>query len=165
MEKVRDFSYNCVLSKVSVLAFSKKLGKRKWILEKDGLIYKPIAPILLILLFTMPITAVLLTWIGVWGRGWPNSHGINWIILASFVLTKSALNSGSATETATNLRILQVIIILLLSCKAFPSVGKLLRKNTPLRDFYLLLLICRMHHNIHYHFCGTKLNFRVKVSW
>ena len=82
-------------------------------------------------LFTIPTVVVLSTCIGVGGCGWSNSERMSRMTLASFVLRNKALNSASAADAATSLRIAHVMAIFPFSLMGLPCWGKLPRKKYP----------------------------------
>ena len=66
---------------------------------------------LFIVLFTIPTDVVLSMWIGVGGWGWPSSWSISRMILASWLLMKSAPNYASASDAATSFSMVHVMAI------------------------------------------------------
>ena len=66
---------------------------------------------LLTVLFAMLAAVALLQCMGVSGCGWPSSSSVSLIIFASFAFKNIAPNSASATDAATNLRIVQTVRI------------------------------------------------------
>ena len=79
----------------------------------------------------MPTAVLLSTWIGVGGWVWPSSWSISRMILAYWVLMKSAPNSASAEDAATSFSMVHVMAMLPLSLIFSPLRGTLPRKKFP----------------------------------
>ena len=86
----------------------------------------------------MPTAVVLSMWIGVGGWGWPSSWSISGMILASWVLMKSAPNSASAADAATSFSMVHVMATLPLSL-----IFSLLRGTLPRKKYPPALLLPR----------------------
>ena len=76
---------------------------------------------------------------GVGGCGWPSSANVSQIVCPSFTFMKSAPNSASASDDATNFKMVQRIKIAPLSVMGYPYLGDEPRKKWP--DARLLVLL------------------------
>ena len=79
----------------------------------------------------MPTAVALSQCMGVGGCGWPRSSSASLIIFASFAFKNIAPNSASATDAATNLRIVQRVRIGPFRRMGRLSSGCQLRKKWP----------------------------------
>ena len=86
---------------------------------------------LLIVLLTISTVIELSMCIGVGGCGWPSSVSISLMILASFALRKSAPNSASAADEATNFNKVHKTWIAPFSLIGCSSLGKEPRMKYP----------------------------------
>ena len=82
-------------------------------------------------LFAIPADVALSQCMGVGGCGWPSSSSVSLMIFASFAFKNISPNSASAADAATNLMIVQSVMI-----GPFRRIGRLLsgsqlRKKCP----------------------------------
>ena len=68
---------------------------------------------------------------GVGSCGWTSYANVSLMVHPSFTFMKSAPNSASAADDATNFRIVQRVKIALLSVMGSPSLGNETRKKWP----------------------------------
>ena len=79
----------------------------------------------------MPAAVLLSQWMSVGGCGWPSSSNVNLMMRPSFTFIKSAPNSTSAADDATNFKMMQRLKIVPLIVMGYPSLGNEQRKKFP----------------------------------